>query len=526
MLGSIGLGDARSQEDAAPATEDPELDVEIEIDDLGPPDAAGAAPALPDDRAARDAWLTARIGKILAGRPALARARVGVALVDLANGEVLYTRDEHAKFNLASNAKVITSAAALARLGPEFRWRTAIYGEKWDPLTGTVEGDLYLRGRGDPTLRAEDIKKLVHDLKLAGVRAIKGQLVYDTSYFDGVVEPPHFAEQPKERAGFRAPVGALSIEGNSIVVVVEPDPAGVLPAEVSLDPPAGDYVEVTLADVTTVTTGRTRLRVETKPVKKLGQPKLELEVTGQIRADHGPYWVRRRIDDPIRYAHELVERYLAFEAITLLKKKPKRGIVPLTAHLLAVHESPPLGDVVRTMNKLSNNYIAETVLKTLGAEVVASLGPTPRPATWGDGLAAVHRWLVEEVGLADGSFRFSNGSGLFSSTEVSPAQLARVLVHAWEDFRVGPDLTASLAVMGVDGTLRSRLRTTPARGRVRAKTGTLAAVSTLGGYIAVDTRRPLAFSILINDIPVGARGHARRVQDEIVQACVAYLGGQ
>jgi D-alanyl-D-alanine carboxypeptidase/D-alanyl-D-alanine-endopeptidase (penicillin-binding protein 4) len=178
------------------------------------------------------------------------------------------------------------------------------------------------------------------------------------------------------------------------------------------------------------------------------------------------------------------------------------------------------------MNKLSNNFYAEAVLKTLGAELGPAYSIPPRPATWADGLAAVDRWLVDVAGLEEKSYRFGNGSGLFASTEVSAAQMTRVLDAAWRDFRVGPDLAASLAVMGVDGTVRWRLLTSPARGRARVKTGTLAAVSTLAGYVAVDSRRPLAFAILLNDIPEGARAHARMLQDEIVAACVAYLGGE
>jgi D-alanyl-D-alanine carboxypeptidase/D-alanyl-D-alanine-endopeptidase (penicillin-binding protein 4) len=521
---SIGSPDARSQEEVDDPAADPGIEIEIEI---APDDATAATPAAaplpdPDDKDARNAWLQVRLGTLMGSHPPLRNARIGVSIVDLATGEELYGKDPTATFNLASNAKVITSAAALARLGPDFRWRTAAYAEVFDPLTGTIKGDLYVRGRGDPTLRVADLRALVHDLALAGVRAIQGKIVFDLTYFDGVVEPPHFDEQPKERAGFRAPVGALSVDGNSVVVVVEPDVAGVLPAAVTVEPAVGPYVQVTLADVATVTRGRTRIRVETLLKKDV----IELQVTGQIRADQGPEWIRRRIDDPVRMASEVLKNALAAEGITLLKKKVGRGAVPEKAKLLAYHASPPLGDIVRTMNKLSNNFYAEALLKTLGAETGPAYAIPPRPATWEDGLAAVRAWLVLDVGLEAPAFRFGNGSGLFSSTAVSAAQMTQVLGAAWKDFRVGPDLVASLAVMGVDGTVRSRLARTPARGRARAKTGTLAAVSTLAGYVAVDSRRPLAFAIFVNGIPEGGRAHARRLQDEIVAACVAYLGGE
>jgi D-alanyl-D-alanine carboxypeptidase/D-alanyl-D-alanine-endopeptidase (penicillin-binding protein 4) len=98
------------------------------------------------------------------------------------------------------------------------------------------------------------------------------------------------------------------------------------------------------------------------------------------------------------------------------------------------------------------------------------------------------------------------------------------MTAAYRDFRVGPELTSTLAIAGVDGTLRRRFAASPGRGRIRAKTGTLEAVSTLAGYVAVDGRRPLAFAILVNDIPLGQRGHARLLQDALLEACIAFLG--
>jgi D-alanyl-D-alanine carboxypeptidase/D-alanyl-D-alanine-endopeptidase (penicillin-binding protein 4) len=216
-------------------------------------------------------------------------------------------------------------------------------------------------------------------------------------------------------------------------------------------------------------------------------------------------------------------RQLNAEGIALGKKKPARGVVPPRARWMAEHESETLGEIVHDMNKVSNNYIAETLLKTLGAEIAQHELPS-RPGTWADGLTAVQGFLTGEIGLESGEFRYENGSGLFNSTEITPSQLTRVLLWDWRDFRVGPDLVASLPIMGVDGTTRSRLALSPAHGRARAKTGTLANVSTLTGFAAVDARRPLAFAILVNGIPDGARADARAVQDQIVEACVAYLG--
>jgi D-alanyl-D-alanine carboxypeptidase/D-alanyl-D-alanine-endopeptidase (penicillin-binding protein 4) len=136
------------------------------------------------------------------------------------------------------------------------------------------------------------------------------------------------------------------------------------------------------------------------------------------------------------------------------------------------------------------------------------------------------RTQLEKLGLAPGTYRASNGSGLYAASEVSPKQLVTLLANAHEDYRVGPDLLGSLPVGGYDGTLARRWHGKPARGRVRAKTGTLDKVITLAGYIAVEPSRSLAFAILVNDVPPKDRKVARAAMDEIVEVLAAYLGAQ
>jgi D-alanyl-D-alanine carboxypeptidase/D-alanyl-D-alanine-endopeptidase (penicillin-binding protein 4) len=193
--------------------------------------------------------------------------------------------------------------------------------------------------------------------------------------------------------------------------------------------------------------------------------------------------------------------------------------VPITAMPIAVHDSQPLPDVLRFMNKSSDNYVAETVLKTLGAETRA----TPGPASWADGLAAMSSALAR-VGLPRGSYRAENGSGLFAASEVTARQLITLLSAAHEDYRIGPDLLASLPIGGVDGTLAKRWHGHAAQGRVRAKTGTLDRVVTLAGYLGADSGKPLAFAILLNDVPPNQRAAARALMDELVDVLAAYLG--
>lgn len=467
------------------------------------------APPIPQ---ARKAWVRDKLTAAALGHPTLAHARISFAVTDLASGEELGASNADKPFNLASNTKLLTSITALATLGSGFRWRTAVYADPVDE-TGTIAGDLYLRGRGDPLLSVPQLEALADELVARGIRAVDGRLVVDTSYFDDVTLPPHFDEQPKEQAAFRATVASLGVARSAATVMVVADPGGG--ATVTLDPDAGDYVKITKREVVSVTTGRTRLRVDTKV--KAGH--VELEVSGHIRAGEGSWEVRRRVDDPARFAAEVFRRALVERGIAIKQRTIGNATVPLTAKLVAVHDSAPLSDVLRFMNKLSDNYVAESVLKTIGAETKG----TPGPATWADGIGSVSKYLAT-IGLAAGSYRADNGSGLYSATEVSAHQLVKLLQTAHADYRIGPDFVASLPIGGVDGTLAKRWHGKPARGRVRAKTGTLDKVTTIAGYIGVESGHPLAFAILVNDIPAGQRGAARAMADDMVDVLAAYLG--
>ncbi len=492
-----------------------EVDDEADLDDEdGGLDAQQETPIVGASAGERAAWLRERIDALVRGRSALAQARVGIVVRDLRTGETLYQRDPDGAYNLASNTKLFTTAAALALLGPDFTFETTLHAEEVD-RKGVIAGDLYVRGRADPSLGTADVIALADDLARAGVTRIRGGLVIDDSYFDAENSPPHFDEQPEEQASFRAPVGAISLNFNRIALEVAPTAAGH-PARVIVDPP-NDYVQV-VGTIRTVSRGRTRIRVVSAAVGHT----LELRIGGQIRttARHRRY--HRRVPDPLHYFGAALRACLIERGIAVGRRNARRGAVPPDAPVLVASRSPPLAELVRGMGKYSNNYVAEMILKTIGAESIGAA----RPATWADATTAVHRFLVEKVGLTPGTFRYDNGSGLFDASRFSPSQVVALLAAAHRDFRYGPDLMASLSIGGVDGTLRRRLRNSEATGRIRAKTGTLATVSTLSGYAARDGDHLLAFSVLVDDIPRGARGRrqARALQTYVAAALISYLG--
>ncbi|MGE3765876.1 MAG: D-alanyl-D-alanine carboxypeptidase, partial [Kofleriaceae bacterium] len=262
------------------------------------------APPLPG---ARKQWVVDQVDAALLARPTLGRAKIGIAVTDLSTGEQVFAREPDVQLNLASNTKLLTTVAALGTLGNGFRWRTAVLADKLPDVAGVIEGDLYLRGRGDPLLAAAHLDELAAELAARGVRTVEGRLVLDATYFDNDVDPPHFDEQPKERAGFRAPVASLGVARSAVTLIVIADPGGG--ATIKLEPDAGDYITIGKREVVSVTEGRTRLRVETK--RPPSPNRVEYEVSGQIRVGEGSWDFRRRVDDPARFAGEVFRASLS-----------------------------------------------------------------------------------------------------------------------------------------------------------------------------------------------------------------------
>jgi serine-type D-Ala-D-Ala carboxypeptidase/endopeptidase (penicillin-binding protein 4) len=517
-VGSIQWAPATSQaaEPAKAAAPLPSTDPTEESETVSTSRALTAPPA---DVAARSQWLTRELDAVIAAHPLLATASIGAQVYDLSTDTALWQRQSEAPMSLASTAKLFTSAAALRALGPGYVWRTALYcNEVRNAASGardsTIE-TLYLRGRGDPTLDLAGLRVLATNLADLGIRRISREIVLDATFFDSSTEPPHFGDQPKEAAAFRAPVSALSVNRNSVTVVVKATPEGG--PSIRLDPPVGEYVKIVADELVSTPDGKTRIRIEVTPK----QDRLELKISGQLNADGPPFYRRIRIDDPLAFAGAALRMALAERGI----RSPSRvlnGPVPTTAKLLVAIDSPPLGEVVRRMNKFSDNFLAETVFKTLGAQQRTGAGP----ASWSDAVTAMRAYLDSLVFTGTGvhTIRLDNGSGLFDASSASAAQLVTVLRSSHRDFRFAPDFLASLPIGGVDGTLQSRFANRTATALVRAKTGTLASASTLAGYVGTDTAHLIAFAVLLNGLQPVQRGPARALQEDLVDVLAAYLG--
>ena len=478
--------------------------------DAGP---VAAAPVLapPKDAEARKAWLKARIDETF-GAPAFAHAKISAAVMDPESGKLLYAKNDKIGLNAASNVKIVTEAASLALLGPEFRWKTTVLGgvpaEGKAISAGELHGDLYVKTSGDPTLSTQDLNSLAASLAAIGLRKIRGGLVLDTTAFDGTMLPPAF-EQKNDSAAFRAVSSAASLNGNVVTITITSAASAGSPARIVLDPPSPALVLA--GTVTTAAKGPTVADAQTADA---GSGQTRVTVSGRILLGSEPRVLQRRIVDPESVFAQTFKQILGKHGITVEKAirseaAPKDGV-----RILAVHESPTLAVVVHDLGKRSSNFAAEQLVRTLGGETVG------RPGTWQKGLDAVARYL-EGVGIPRTAFVMKNGSGLYDSNRFSAEQIVLVLRAAMRDFRIASEFLASLAVGGADGTLAHRMGGSLAERYVRAKTGTLANVSCLSGVVGAPGKGPLIFSILMNDLPSPLA--ARASQDRITALLVAYL---
>ncbi len=466
-----------------------------------PPAAADAGTPPPARKARGEAKLVARFAELLRD-PAVADARVGILVGRADGGPWLYSLNPDTRLHPASNNKLVTTAAALVELGPTFRYKTDLAATDFED---GVAGTLYLVGRGDPRFVNESLWKLVDDARVRGLRKVKGDLVVDDSWWTKDRLAPGFEEKPEDDAAYRAATGAMSFNFNSVAITIEPGPAVGMKPVVRVRPNSG-FIHV-VNEATTTKAGRERLVLKASAKKD----RTQIVLRGRIPLKHRGLTVRRRIDNPPLYAG-MAAKWMLERAGIKVGGTVKLGAAPKKRRRLARHVSPAMASLVGDVNKLSNNFMAEHLTRTLG-RVKGKAGD------WKSGVAVVRKFLDERVKLK-GPYRYINGSGLFGETRFSAKQLVGVLRYMHAHSPPLPEYPASLAIAGRDGTLRSRNRGLDL-GAVRAKTGTLNGVVCISGYITFADGTPGVFSILMNDLK-GRAWKVWKVQDAMLKALAEF----
>lgn len=409
------------------------------------------------------------------------RVEYGLVVAKADSGVIVFEKNPNQMLNPASNVKLYTIATALDNLKSEYRFKTEYYAT--GPIEkGVLKGDLVVKGYGDPTVVTERLQVVVNELKLLGVKSISGALVADESYFDSQNWPRGYLGDESPERAYAAPIGALSFNHNCIAIYVRPSEAGE-DAFVALDPPV-DGISLSA-----------RVKTDQKPTDVAIQMqsksnKLTAIVSGHVQSSDAPKRYYRRIEDPALYFLSALQVFLTEKGIGT-SGVMKKGGLPANSKLVYTDYSPMLSVIIQDIMKFSNNFMSEMLVKALGAQV--SL-----PATFANGLKQITQFADEKVGLKKSKYNIGNGSGLNDANRLSAKQLTDILLYMQRQFEFSPEFKGSLCIAGITGTVKRRLSNSAAKGRLRAKTGTLTGVSSLSGYAMSDKEGELVFALVMN----------------------------
>lgn len=454
--------------------------------------------------------LTSKIGELVSKAPALANAFAGLQVVSLTSGKVLYEHNQDRLFVPASNMKLFSTAMALVKLGPQYVFKTQIGADVPIDADGVLASDLVLVGGGDPTLSGREypyqyhagsqagtsysfraVDELADQLVARGLKRVGGDIVGDDRRY--VWEPRSDGWSTGDALWeYGAPVSALILNDNSFAVTIRPAAH------------AGDLAHVTLSPSFEYFSIDNRIRTEAGGVRKVGFDRSadgrQLHMAGMIPAGDPGMTELLAVDDPAVYAAEVLRDALLRRGIVVLGRAiarhrftddPAESAAPaIPAVILAERRSPPLAEILRVIDKVSQNLHAEVMLREAGLE-------SGHSGSREGGLAAMQEFLAS-AGISKDAYRFTDGSGLSRGTLVTPAAIAKLLAYMYKSSNREVWM-GLLPVAGVDGTLATRFQDHPEAQAIRAKTGSLSHVRAMSGYAESPRYGPLAFSLLVNN---------------------------
>jgi D-alanyl-D-alanine carboxypeptidase/D-alanyl-D-alanine-endopeptidase (penicillin-binding protein 4) len=420
------------------------------------------------------------LAALLAER-SLRGAQIGVAVLDLEARSTLFESRADRRLIPASNQKLLIAAAALEHWGPTHRFETPVFIDGDLDEQGVLDGSLWIEGSGDPSLVSESLWKLAEEIRLTGIREIRGGIGVDSCYFDAQRFRPDW--EPVSARAYHAPIGAFAVNYSSFRIEVRAAATLGSPAVVSVAPRTA-YLHVDSRVRTESQSGPLKIGVDTLP-SGLGDRVLVHGVVSP-NGEGKTYW--RAVTRPEGYAASMLRTQLKAQGIAV-SGPTRSGRVPPSARELLRFQGESVATLVQRLSKFSNNFVAEQLTKLLGAAVV---GP---PGSWEKGAEAISRW-VETSGLPHRDVTVRDGSGLSARNRLSARALVGLLARVSERFEWGPEFVSALPLGGLDGTLEDRLNGEAIP--LRAKTGHLRRVSSLSGYVETLDGRRLAFAVLIN----------------------------
>jgi serine-type D-Ala-D-Ala carboxypeptidase/endopeptidase (penicillin-binding protein 4) len=431
----------------------------------------------------------------------------GVMVVSLTRGDTLYSRNAGESLLPASTMKLFTSAIALERFGPDHQFSTTVLRDGTLLPDGTLQGNLYLRGGGDPGFSnrfirgtpAAPLELLARYVQSAGIRRITGKVIGDASAFEARTIPEGWRARYLGY-GYAAPFSALSINENVVVVFVEPGPDGA----VVTTQPASTAMRVT-NNVRLV--AGTRGNIGIRRAADGG-----IDVRGVIGKRSGPRRYELVINDPARFTTGAFEAALEAQGIEV-RGGAEVGSTPDAAARVASLPSAPLARLVSVMNRESVNHFAELLYRNAARDSAAVQGSAERAYDF------LREFMVTKVGAAPDAVYATDGSGLSYLDRTTPRAMIKLLDYAhrapWSS-----TFHASLPVAGESELLRNRMKFTPAQGNLHAKTGTTNDVISLAGYATAANGEVIAFAFIYNG---NDRWNARQTIDAMGATLASFI---
>ncbi|MEC5425112.1 D-alanyl-D-alanine carboxypeptidase/D-alanyl-D-alanine-endopeptidase [Virgibacillus sp. C22-A2] len=466
-----------------------------------------ASEELTEDEINDDLTIEQKMEEIL-GDERLDGTVTGVSIMHADTGEMIYSQDGDTRLHPASNMKLLTAAAALETLGADYQFTTEVLTN--GSMDGKVlQGDLYVKGKGDPTLLKTDLDQFATDLKEQGIHKIKGDLIGDDSWYDDVrlSQDLNWSDEPFYTG---AQVSALTIspdddyDAGTVIVEVSPSETIGEPANVKVTP-ENDYITIVNDTEMVADSERKDISIE----REHGSNNIIIEGSMPLNGSNSKSWAS--VWEPTGYAMDVFKKSLEEQGITLVgNSKVTMGETPESAHLLTSKKSMPLQELLIPFMKLSNNGHGETLTKEMG-KVIHDEG------SWDKGLEVIED-VVSGLGVNADTILLRDGSGMSHKNYIPTNDLAQMLYTA-QDRSWFPAFEYSLPLAGeperlVGGTLRFRMTSEPAKGNVTAKTGSLTSVSALSGYVTTQDGEKLIFSVLINNY-LGSSASMRQIEDAI-----------
>ncbi len=448
----------------------------------------------------------------------------GVLVQRLSDGNVLYQKDATQLLAPASVTKVVTSAAVLSKLSPVFTFKTPIYytGQR---KNDKVLGDLVVVGSGDPFIVSEKLWQLAADIKNLGIREFSGDLVIDNSLFDS--ENRDDSRQggiQQSSNAYDAPVSAFAVNFNTFAVAIAPGGRAGQSAMVNLDPYPLRGVVLENSALTTKAGAHRSLQV----TRRVSGKDERLQVGGTIGVGASMQKVYRSVGNEVQASGEYLRAFLK-NAGVIVAGGVRAGVKPKEATLLLELEGYEMRKIVTGLNTFSNNFIADALVKRLGAAYPSKgSADAPGSGSFANGVQVLRDFLGKDVGITS-SFVLENGSGLATENRLSARQVVDVLAYMAKHMEVFPEFLASLPATGWDGTLKKRFGKGDAvelKGLIRAKTGTLTepiAVSAIAGYFRHPKHGMVAFCILENGKDGSSQPAVADLRDQQDQVLTAFM---